>query len=109
LSEYVSFEEFKRLDLRIGRVEAAERVPGTKKLLLLKVNVGGEVRQLVAGLAEFYSPEELVGRYVVVVTNLEPKVIRGHRSEGMLLAAVHEGKPVLIVPESGVPPGTPVL
>lgn len=109
MSRYVSFEEFKRLDLRVGRVEIAERVPGTKKLLLLKVDMGGETRQLVAGLAGFYSPEELVGKHVIVVANLEPKVIRGHKSEGMLLAAVHEGKPVLIVPESEVPPGTPVL
>ena len=104
----VKFEEFQRLDLRIGKIVAAERVQRARKLLLLRVNLGGEVRTLVAGLAEHYSPEQLVGKEVVVVANLEPKVVMGLKSEGMLLAAVVEGKPVLIVPESEVPPGTKV-
>ncbi len=104
----VKFEEFQRLDLRIGKIVAAERVQRARKLLLLRVDLGGEVRTLVAGLAEHYSPEQLVGKEVVVVANLEPKVVMGLKSEGMLLAAVVEGKPVLIVPESEVPPGTKV-
>lgn len=104
----VKFEEFQRLDLRIGKVVAAERVQRARKLLLLKVDLGGEVRTLVAGLAEHYTPEQLVGKEVVVVANLEPKVVLGLKSEGMLLAAVVDNKPVLIVPESEVPPGTKV-
>ncbi|MEM0024261.1 MAG: methionine--tRNA ligase subunit beta [Thermofilaceae archaeon] len=103
---YVSFEEFQKLDLRVGKVVSAERVQRARKLLLLKVDIGGELRTLVAGLAEYYAPEQLVGKEIVVVANLEPKVIMGLKSEGMLLAAVVNGKPVLIVPESEVPPGT---
>ncbi|RLE86526.1 MAG: methionine--tRNA ligase subunit beta [Thermoprotei archaeon] len=104
----VSFEEFKRLDLRVGRIVAAERVKRARKLLLLKVDLGGETRQLVAGLAEYYDPSELIGKEVVVVANLKPKVIMGLVSQGMLLAAVEDGKPVLIIPEREVPPGTRV-
>jgi methionine--tRNA ligase beta chain len=104
----IKFEEFQKLDLRIGKVVAAERVQRARKLLLLKVDLGGEVRTLVAGLAEHYSPEQLVGKEVVVVANLEPKVVMGLKSEGMLLAAVVGNKPVLIVPENEVPPGTKV-
>ncbi|MEM2186298.1 MAG: methionine--tRNA ligase subunit beta [Thermofilaceae archaeon] len=103
---YVSFEEFQKLDLRVGKVVSAERVQRARKLLLLKVDIGGELRTLVAGLAEYYAPEQLVGKEIVVVANLEPKVIMGLKSEGMLLAAVVNSKPVLIVPESEVPPGT---
>ncbi|MEM0226937.1 MAG: methionine--tRNA ligase subunit beta [Thermofilaceae archaeon] len=105
---YVSFEEFQKLDLRVGKVVSAERVQRARKLLLLKVDIGGELRTLVAGLAEYYAPEQLVGKEIVVVANLEPKVIMGLKSEGMLLAAVVNGKPVLIVPESEVPPGTKI-
>ncbi len=108
MPELVSFEEFKRLDIRVGRVKSAEKIPGAKRLLLLRVDVGGEERQVVAGLAEYFEPEELVGKSIVVVVNLVPKVIRGYKSEAMLLAAVCDGRPVLIVPEEEVPPGTPV-
>lgn len=108
MSEQVSFAEFKRLDLRVARIKSAEKIPGTDKLLLLKVDLGGEERQLVAGIAEYYKPEELIGKSIIVVANLKPKVIRGKKSEGMLLAAVHEGEPVLIVPDGEIPPGTPV-
>jgi len=102
----VSFAEFSRLDLRVGRVVHAERVRGARKLLLLRVDLGGEERQLVAGLAEHYEPGELVGKLVAVVANLEPKVMMGVVSDGMLLAAVENGRPVLIVPEREVKPGT---
>jgi len=108
VSSYISFEDFKKLDLRVAKVKTAERIPGTTKLLLLKVDLGGEERQIVAGIAEHYSPEDLIGKEVVVVANLKPKVIRGRRSEGMLLAAVYNDVPVLIVPDKEVPPGTPV-
>lgn len=104
----ISFEEFKRLDLRVGKIITAERVKRARKLLLLKVDLGGEVRQLVAGLAGYYEPEELVGKEIVVATNLKPRVIMGLVSQGMLLAAVESGRPVLIVPEREVAPGTRV-
>lgn len=104
----VSFEEFKRLDLRVGRVVSARRIEGTRRLILLDVDMGSEVRQLVAGIAEYYDPEALVGKEIVVVANLEPKKVRGYESRGMLLAAVVDGRPVLIAPDEDVPPGTRV-
>ncbi len=84
--KYISIEEFSKIDLRVGVVEEAERIPGTR-LLRLRVNIGNEKRQIIAGLGEWYSPEELIGKRVIVVANLKPKRIRGYMSEGMLLAA----------------------
>ncbi len=104
----VSFKEFSRLDLRIGRIVEAERVERSEKLIRLIVDLGNEKRQLVGGLYPHYSPEELVGREIVVVANLKPKKMFGLVSQGMLLAAVYDGKPVLITPEKEVPPGSKV-
>lgn len=104
--ETISFDEFKRLDLRIGKVVAAERVSGTDKLLKLKVDIGSEERQIVAGIAEWYSPEELVGRKIVMVVNLAPATIRGVESRGMLLAADVDGTAVLLQPDKDVPAGS---
>ena len=106
--ETVTFEEFRKLDIRVGRIVAVERIRRARRLLLLKVDLGEEERQLVAGLAGYYEPEQLVGKEVVVVANLKPKVIMGFKSQGMLLAAVVDGKPVLLIPEEEVPPGTKV-
>ena len=100
--EKISFEEFKRVRLVVGKITSAKRLERTKKLLILKVDIGSEERQLVAGIAEHYKPEELVGKNIVVVANLQPKVIRGKKSEGMLLAAVHDGVPVLLIPVKAV-------
>ncbi len=110
MAGYVSFSEFKKLDIRVGEIVSAERIPGSRKLLKLKVNLGSEERQLVAGLAEHYTPEELVGKQIVVLANLQPRKFMGVESQGMLLAAVvgEEGKPVLLTPEKKVPPGSPV-
>lgn len=104
----VKFDTFKQLDIRVAKVVSAERIQRSEKLILLKVDIGGEVRQLVAGLAPHYSPEQLVGREVVVVVNLEPKSLMGYVSQGMLLAAVDDDKPVLIVPEREVKVGAKV-
>ncbi|MDK2372068.1 MAG: methionine--tRNA ligase subunit beta [Candidatus Korarchaeota archaeon] len=106
---YISFSDFKKLDLRVGEIIEAERVEGSRKLVKLIVDLGNERRQLVAGLAEHYEPESLVGKQIVVVTNLQPRKFMGIESQGMLLAAVvGEGRPVLLTPEEKVPPGTPV-
>ena len=105
----ITIEEFARLDIRIGKVLKAERIPGSRKLLRLEVDLGeGEPRQLVAGLAGFYEPDELVGMNIVVLTNLKPKKIMGVESRGMLLAADVNGRPVLLTVEEDVPPGTKV-
>ena len=106
--ENINFEEFQKIDLRIGKIIEAERIEGTDKLLKLKVDLGGEKRQLVAGIAKFYQPEDLIGKEIVVVANLEPKIFRGIESQGMLLAGDVEGKPVLLKPDEEVPPGTKV-
>jgi methionyl-tRNA synthetase len=90
--EYVTFDEFKKMDLRVGKILKAEKVAGTEKLLKLEVDIGTEKRTMVAGVADTYSPEELVGKKLVVIVNLKPAIIRGIESQGMLLAAEVEGK-----------------
>jgi methionyl-tRNA synthetase len=94
----ISIEDFAKVDMRVGEVKAAERVPGASKLLKLMVDIGTEVRQLVAGLAEYYQPENLIGMKVVVVTNLQPRKLRGVESNGMVVAALagEPGRPVLV-------------
>jgi len=106
--ENINFEEFQKIDLRVGKIIEAEKIEGTDKLLKLKVDLGEEERQLVAGIAKFYQPEDLIGKEIVVVANLEPKILRGIESQGMLLAADVEGKPVLLKPDQEVPPGTKI-
>ncbi len=110
MEEYVDFETFKKIDLRVGKVVQAERVSHAKKLIKLIVDLGTERRQLVAGLAEWYKPEDLVGKHIVVVTNLKPKKFMGVESKGMLLAAgCEKGEvPVLLTVEKEVKPGTKV-
>ncbi|MEM0014046.1 MAG: methionine--tRNA ligase subunit beta [Zestosphaera sp.] len=110
-SEYVDISDFQKLDLRIGLVESAERIAGSKRLIRLVVDLGEKGRrQLVAGLAEWYRPEDLVGKNVVVVTNLKPRKMMGFESHGMLLAAgCGEGEiPVILTVEKPVKPGTKV-
>ena len=102
----VAYEDFCRLDIRIGRVLAAEQVPRSNKLLKLKVDIGDETRQIVAGMAQFTSPQEITGKLVVVVVNLQPAKIFGIESNGMILAAGDEAS--LLIPEKGVTPGTKI-
>ena len=84
------------MELRVGLVKVAERVPKSDKLLRLEVDIGTEVRQVLAGIAEAYAPETLVGRKVVIVANLAPRKLRGYESNGMIVAASLEGgRPVL--------------
>lgn len=93
----ISIEDFARVEMRVGLVKSAERVAGADKLLKLLVDIGEEVRQVVAGIAEVYKPEDLVGRKVVIVVNLQPRKLRGVESNGMIVAASvpPDGKPVL--------------
>lgn len=102
----ITFDDFKKLDIRIGKILSAERVIGTDKLLKLEVDLGTERRQLVAGIAGSYAPEQIVGKEIPVLTNLEPRTIRGVESHGMILAADMEGTPVLMHPEKEVPAGS---
>jgi methionyl-tRNA synthetase len=92
----IGIEDFAKVEMRVGQVKTAERVSGADRLLQLQVDIGDEVRQIVAGLALAYKPEELVGRKVVVVTNLQPRKLRGVESNGMIVAAsLPDGAPVL--------------
>jgi methionyl-tRNA synthetase len=103
----ISIDDFAKVELRVGQVKVAEKVKGADKLLRLEVDIGTEVRQLVAGIAEAYAPEALIGRKVVIVANLAPRKLRGLESNGMIVAASPEGgKPVLASFLEDVPVGT---
>ena len=107
----ISFRDFQNVELRVGEVLSAEAVPGADKLLKLIVDIGSEQRTMVAGVALVYRPEDLVGKQVIVVANLEPATIRGVRSEGMILAAWVKGddKSIsLISPDRPLPKGATV-
>jgi methionyl-tRNA synthetase len=93
----ITIDDFLKIELRVGEVKVAERVKGTDKLLRLEVDIGSEVRQVVAGIAKAYEPEKLIGRKVVIVANLQPRKLRGLESNGMIVAASvgDDGQPVL--------------
>lgn len=94
----ITFEDFQKLDLRVAKILQAEKINGSDKLLKLKIDLGEEKRTLVAGIGKKYNPGELIGQLIVVIINLEPKEIRGIKSEGMLLAVNSQNGPVLVVP-----------
>ena len=102
----IGIDQFMNVELRVARVLAAERVPKSKKLLQLRIDAGSEERTIVAGIAEAYEPEPLVGRLIVIVANLKPATLMGIESNGMVLAASSEsGKPILVSPGEGAQPG----
>ena len=103
----INFEDFKKVDLRVAKVVGAEKVEGADKLLRITVDVGEEERQIVSGIAETYSPEEIIGKSIIVVYNLEPKKIFGLESRGMLLAA-NEEELSLLAPDKNIAPGTKI-
>lgn len=101
----VSIEDFKGIDLRTAVILEAEPVPETDKLMKLQIDVGKEKRQLVAGIAQHYKADELIGKTIVIVANLQPATIRGVKSQGMLLA-VRDGKKLsILTPDTEVKPG----
>ena len=106
LKPTITYDDFAKLDLRIGVIKAAEKHPKADRLLRLDVDIGVETRQIVAGVAASYDPATLIGRRVVVLANLAPKDLRGLSSAGMILAADVEGKPLLLAPQGEPPTGT---
>jgi methionine--tRNA ligase beta chain len=104
----ITYDDFIKLDIRIGTVRAAERVQGTDKLIRLEIDLGEETRQVVAGMAHTYTPQEFIGKQVPILVNLEPRKLRGIESQGMILAADVGGKPIMLIPEREVPPGSVV-
>src|SRR5260370_40735900 len=93
----MGIEDFAKVEMRVGQIKTAERIVGADKLLKLTVDIGTEIRQICAGIAQFYEPEKLIGRKVAVVVNLAPRKLRGVESNGMIIAASvgPEGRPVL--------------
>jgi methionyl-tRNA synthetase len=108
--ERLSIEEFFKVDLRVAKIVAAEKVKGSKRLVQMQVDLGAEQRQIVAGIAEAYAAESLVGRHIVVVVNLKPAKLMGIESNGMLLAAsAADGRPILVgFPDEAPPPGSKI-
>jgi len=108
VASYIDINDFAKVELRVGEVRTAERIPKADKLLLITVDIGEEQpRQILAGIAQYYEPENLIGRKIVVVANLKPRKLRGYESQGMLLAASigDEGKPVIATFAEDVPNG----
>ena len=106
--ETVSFDDFKKLDMRVAEIIEANEHPNADKLFVLRIAMGDEERQIVAGIRSSYDKDSLVGRKIIVVTNLEPATIRGEESNGMLLAASDGEAPILLAPEKDVPSGSPI-
>ena len=107
VNNMITFDDFKKLEIKIGKVVSAEKIPEADKLIRLVIDLGAERRQIIAGIAEIIdNPEKLVGKEMPVLVNLEPRKLRGYESQGMILAADVEGRPVLLHPENEVPPGS---
>ncbi len=106
--KYIEYEDFAKLDLRVGKVTKAEKKEGSDKLLRLEVDLGSETRKIIGSLATNYSPEEMIGKSVIVVFNLKPKKIMGEESQGMLLATNQSKKIFLLVPDGEVKPGAKI-
>src|SRR3989344_3567882 len=105
----INIEDFKKIEIRIGRVKSVEKVEGADKLLKFIFDLGGEERQILSGIAEYYTDlESLVGREMPILVNLEPRIIRGLESQGMVLCASDLDRAVLLHPESEVSPGSVV-
>ena len=102
----INIEDFRKIELVIAQIKEVKEHPNADKLYLVKVDTGSEVRQLVAGIRRAYTAEELIGKRVVVVKNLQPAVIRGEESQGMILAASDENTLTLLSPEKDVALGT---
>lgn len=103
--DHISIDEFKKLDIRVGEVLSATRVPGTEKLIELEVDIGGEVRHLITGIYPLYRAVDLVGRCIIVLANLQPRKVKGVESQGMLLAAEWDGEIGLLTVDKDAPSG----
>jgi len=104
----VSFEDFAKMDLRVGKITKAETVAGSKNLIKMLIDVGGENRQAVAGVAQYYSPKELEGKQVAVIVNLQPKKMFGIESNVMILAAEDEKTVSVLLPDRAVKVGSKI-
>ena len=108
VTDTITFDQFLKIKMRVGKVIEASDHPNADKLIVLKVDLGDEQRQIVAGLKGYYAPEQLVGRNLIIVTNLAPRKMRGLESQGMLLAAstADHSQVIFLTPESDIAPGS---
>jgi methionine--tRNA ligase beta chain len=107
--DQIKFEDFKKIDLRVAKIVFAEKVQDSEKLIRLELDLGGEKRQIVAGIGNKYQPEELVGKNIVIVANLEPRKLMGIESQGMLLAASNENEgPILLTTMEDIASGSEI-
>lgn len=104
----ITYDDFSKLDMRVAKIISAEKIKGYKKIVKARVDLGNEERELVVGGAEYYEPEELVNKIVIILANLEPRKIAGIESQGMLLAADVNGKPVWLTTDGDAPLGSRV-
>ncbi|MHA1707808.1 MAG: methionine--tRNA ligase [Candidatus Heimdallarchaeaceae archaeon] len=106
--ERISYEEFKKIELKVATVKEAAALEKSRNLIKLQIDLGTETRHILAGIKKYYKPEDLVGRQIVVITNLEPAILMGEKSDGMLLAADIDGEPILLCVDKEVPNGTKI-
>ena len=104
----IDFEDFKKVDLKVGKIINAENIKGYNKVLKILVDLGNEKREIMSGIAKYYSAKELINKYVVVCTNLEPKKFGDHVSNGMMLAAEDDSRPILLTVFDEVQPGSEI-
>ncbi len=102
----ITYEEFSKLDIRVAKIITVERIKGYKKIVKAKIDLGNEERELVVGGAEYYQPEDLIGKVVIILANLQPRKIAGIESEGMLLAADVDDKPIWLTIDGDAPLGS---
>ncbi len=105
--ETLPFEDFKKVELRVGKIISAERVEGSDKLLKLEVDFGDHLRTVVSGIGKQYKPEDIIGKECPFAYNLEPRTLKGIESQGMMLCANDNG-PVLLHPDKPIPPGSAI-
>ena len=106
--EEVSIEDFQKLDIRVARIVEVDDHPKADKLYVLKIEINGEERQLVAGIKSYYKKEELINKKIIVIANLKPAVLRGVESKGMLLAAENDGNMTLLIADKDIDTGAKI-
>jgi methionyl-tRNA synthetase len=104
----ITYDYFSQIDLKVATIEEAKPHPNADRLVILQVSLGEEKRQIVAGIREHYPVEQLAGKQIVIVTNLEPRTIRGEQSHGMLLAASNDKEFALLAPDKTIAPGSKI-
>jgi methionyl-tRNA synthetase len=104
----ISIEDFKNIDLRVAKILEAEKIENSDNLLKLTLDLGNETRQIISGIAQYYKPQDLINKEIVMVYNLEPRIIKGIESQGMLLAAKDENNLGLLILDKEIKPGTKI-